>query len=362
MKILCVIDSLGSGGAQRQLVTLAKLFKRRGDDVRFLTYAPFDFFLEDLSSEHIPVYTIPPVSYGRRIYEVRKYIRQGDQDIVLSFLDTPNFLSCFAAIGGKRWKLVISERSNNESYFRGWRYKIQKYFARYADAIVCNSVAARAVWEKYYPGYQSKLATIHNTVMLPSLPVRYTPLKDGKLHLVVAASYRYLKNTDGLIEAINLLTPLEKEKLVVSWYGNIGSGPEGGPAYKAANEKIRRYKLENSLYLYPATKEILTRMAEADAVGLFSKREGLPNTICEAMRLSKPVVMTRVSDYSLLVDGQNGFLCDSEDPASIRDALRSLLRLSAGQLLEMGNASLVKSLDLFDSAVITEKWITLFRS
>lgn len=33
MKILCVIDSLGSGGAQRQLVSLAKGFKEKGNEV-----------------------------------------------------------------------------------------------------------------------------------------------------------------------------------------------------------------------------------------------------------------------------------------------------------------------------------------
>ena len=38
MKILCVIDSLGSGGAQRQLVGLAIGFKERGHEVSFLVY------------------------------------------------------------------------------------------------------------------------------------------------------------------------------------------------------------------------------------------------------------------------------------------------------------------------------------
>lgn len=362
MKILCVIDSLGSGGAQRQLVTLAKLFKQNGNDVRFLTYAPYDFFLKDLSDQDIPVYTLPPVSYVGRLYKIRKYIRRGDQDVVLSFLDTPNFLACVAAAGGKKWKLIISERSNKEDYFKGWKYKIQKYFARYADAIVCNSVSARQVWEKFYPVYLPKLVTIYNTVALPSLSTAYVPLKDGKFHLVVAASYRALKNTDGLIEGINLLTPQEKARLEISWYGNIEADSDGGLAYEAACRKIGLYKLDGVLRLHPATKEILSRMAEADGVGLFSKWEGLPNTICEGMRLGKPIIMTRVSDYSFLVDDRNGFLCDSEDPESIRNAVRGMLRLSEKQLFEKGKASLDKAEELFDSVSIIQKWMSLFQS
>ena len=45
MKILCVIDSLGSGGAQRQIVNLACGLKKKGHDVDVFVYFPeFSFF------------------------------------------------------------------------------------------------------------------------------------------------------------------------------------------------------------------------------------------------------------------------------------------------------------------------------
>jgi hypothetical protein len=45
MRITCWIDYLVSGGAQRQLCTLAVLLKRQGHDVSMVTYHPDDFFL-----------------------------------------------------------------------------------------------------------------------------------------------------------------------------------------------------------------------------------------------------------------------------------------------------------------------------
>ncbi len=45
MKLTCLIDSLGSGGAQRQMAMLAVCLKERGLDVSILTYHPADFFL-----------------------------------------------------------------------------------------------------------------------------------------------------------------------------------------------------------------------------------------------------------------------------------------------------------------------------
>ena len=48
MKILLLIDSLGSGGAQRQMVTLAALLKQRGQEVSFLLYADDGFFQNEV--------------------------------------------------------------------------------------------------------------------------------------------------------------------------------------------------------------------------------------------------------------------------------------------------------------------------
>ena len=48
MKIVCLIDNLSAGGAQRQMVMLAKLLKQNGHDITILTYYPHDFFLQEV--------------------------------------------------------------------------------------------------------------------------------------------------------------------------------------------------------------------------------------------------------------------------------------------------------------------------
>lgn len=49
MKLLFLIDSLGSGGAQRQMVTIAPLLKQQGMDVEILCYYQDTFFIEQLN-------------------------------------------------------------------------------------------------------------------------------------------------------------------------------------------------------------------------------------------------------------------------------------------------------------------------
>lgn len=193
MKILCVIDSLGSGGAQRQIVTLSKLLNDKGYDVSVLCYTNEYFFSEYLEKDDIPIHWVNKSNYIERIFSVRRFIRRGNYDAVISFLDVPNFLNCFAAIGGKSWKVITSERSAKKEVLQSRQGRIFAWFQRFADAIVCNSNNAKEMWIEYYPKYKNKLEVIYNPVILPTISSKYISKRNGKLHIVVAASYQYLK-------------------------------------------------------------------------------------------------------------------------------------------------------------------------
>ena len=102
-------------------------------------------------------------------------------------------------------------------------------------------------------------------------------------------------------------------------------------------------------------------MKKADAIGLFSYFEGLPNTICEGLLLGKPVVVTRVSDVPLMIkEDINGFLCDANDPISISKALSKLLDASAEQLRQMGLRNRTLGQSLFNKEKILDDYEALF--
>lgn len=361
MKILLLIDSLGSGGAQRQIVTLATLLKQRGQEVSFLLYADDGFFQKEVEKLHIPIHLIRTKSYVQRIWQVRKYIRNGKYDAVISFMDTPNFLNNFAAIGGKNWKVITSERSSKEDYLFTKQGKIFGWFQRFSDAIVCNSYNALTMWEKHYPQYKHKLSVIYNPVLLPKITEEYIPKRNGKLHVVIAASYQYLKNPLGLIKAISLLSDNEKEKLSVNWYGEKNVSNGGTRAYDESVSKIAEYKLENILTLNEPTKDIVNKMHEANVVALLSELEGLPNAICEGMMIGKPIVMTKVSDYRELVDTTNGILCDWDKPETIKNALVYMMEQKEDKLLKMGHQSRKKAYHLFSKENIAGKWMNVIK-
>lgn len=361
-KILFLTANLSSGGAERQMVTLARLLKKQGLHIEFLCYSGEDFYSSILKEDAINVHWKISKNYFLRLISVRRFIRKGEYDCVISFLEVANFLNNFSAIGGKTWRIITGERSSKKRTFHSRRGKFFGWFQRYSDAIVCNSYNAKAMWEKYFPQYKDKLSVIYNPVILQEITSEYIPKRDSKLHIVVAASYQYLKNPIGLIKALALMNEEEREEIEVNWYGRIEVIRGNSSAYEESVSLIKEHNLEDVIHLNKPTKEIADKMKEADAVALFSKLEGLPNAICEGMMIGKPIIMTKVSDYARLVDETNGFLCDWDNIDTIKEAVISASNLSKETIFSMGENSKKRAEALFSNEEILSLWIRLIES
>jgi glycosyltransferase involved in cell wall biosynthesis len=65
--------------------------------------------------------------------------------------------------------------------------------------------------------------------------------------------------------------------------------------------------------------------ASFDVFALSSRREGLPNSLLEAMAMGLPVVTTDVAGTKeLVIDGQTGFVIPQGDAVGFADALIAL--------------------------------------
>ena len=73
------------------------------------------------------------------------------------------------------------------------------------------------------------------------------------------------------------------------------------------------------------------------------------------MMLGKPVIMTRLSDYYVLVDVSNGFLCDADNTESTKEAFKAVAKLTKTELEEMGMCSKEKALSMFSKKVVLEQ-------
>ncbi len=360
MKLLCFVDSLNSGGAQRQLTTLAVCFKKRGYDVRFLVYHPHDHFLPLLHEAGIPCQVISPCWHWRRLLEVRRVLRQGWQDVVLTFLEAPCWYAELARLPRQRWGLVAGERSANPGIRAGaGRWLRQGH--RLADLVVANSHTNRLLLHHEWPFLRNKLTTIYNTVDLQHFRPAWEegdgrqPGTEPVCRIVVAARYDENKNMIGVGKA---LLELKRGKcprsFVVDWYGGMPADPS---AYNRAQGFIAENGLTGILNLHQPTRRVGAEYAAASAVGLFSFFEGLPNVICEAMACGKPILLSAVCDAGSLVrEGQNGFLCDPAAPESIANAIRQMVSLNAQERRHMGAESRRMAEALFDEGSVLGRY------
>jgi glycosyltransferase involved in cell wall biosynthesis len=363
VRILCFIDCLGSGGAQRQLVTMAKGLSRRGHEVRFLTYHPGGHFLPELEAANISCVCIPKTGYLRRVCEVRRVLRKGLQDVVLAFLEAPSLYAELAGLPSRKWGLVVGERNAYPDMERGWRRRL-RWSHQFADAVVANSHANRLMLERSWPGLRPKLYTIYNAVDLnrfrPPASPGFGDSSNAPLRMVVVASYQRLKNMMGLAQALQLLRQSGGRGVVVDWYG--ATPPDQKPL-QASTAFVKSHGLASVFRFHPPIREVEAEYQRADLVGLFSEHEGLPNVVCEGMACGKPIVMSDVCDARHLVgDGKNGYLCDPHSPASIADALRRMAYLTTKERLQMGLESRKRAEQLFDAEVIVGRYERILES
>lgn len=363
-KILFIGLDVGAGGAERRMVTLACGLKSRGYNVDILSLGPDDFFMPKLKQHDVAVVWNTKGNILKKIWSSLRYIKRGEYDCVISLLATPNFINCLSGIINKKHIIITGESSafTESQRMRGHgrllRGKFYAWFERFADYLVCNSMHAAELWRNGYPQYGSKIKVIYNPVILGEITSKYIVRRNGRTSLVVAASFQKIKNVEGLIQGIALLDEEDKKRLTVDWYGDQFPGS----SYEVAVEQIRKDNLGDIVHLHKATKQIADVMNQADVVGLFSMFEGLPNAICEALRIGKPIIMTRVSDYNTLVTPENGILCDWDKPETIKDALKEVVNTNNEDLTAMGESSRTMATMLFDNERILNKWIDLIKN
>lgn len=118
----------------------------------------------------------------------------------------------------------------------------------------------------------------------------------------------------------------------VTWL-MTGSGPEAG----RVKARIAKYGLEEAVLAPGIVADVKPYLAAADVVVIPSLIEGIPIILMEAMSLGIPVVASKVGGIpDVIIDGVNGFLCDSGDIAGFSARVQQLcedrqLRMAMGE-------------------------------
>lgn len=353
-RVFCIIDSLASGGAQRQIVGLATLLKQEGYNVKVVTYYDLPFYLPQLQQQEVN-YEYVPCGRGLldRLRKIGHVIKQFNPDVVISYLDTPNVMTCLLNITNRhRWKLIVSERNTTQDLSLKERLKFALY--RFADYIVPNSYSQRDFISKHYPQYDKKCRVITNFVDTDAFNQAERKERNDVLRIIGVGRILAQKNIPILIKALNIVRKQGKQARV-DWYGSKFD------TYEECMNLIRQFNLEDSFEFHESCSAIIPKYQESDLFVLPSIYEGFPNVLCEAMSCGLPVIATNVCDNGRIVQHEgNGYLIPSGDTKALADRLMQFIELSPIQRRAMGDMSRSIAVAMFSKESFVKEYIKLF--
>lgn len=358
MKLTLVCSSLGCGGTERVVSTLANHWSAEGISVTVVTLSQRteDFFQLDgkVRRETLPVAGILPRLLPRGILNVWRFrklrtaIAAATPDCVLSFGDTTNVLTLLAT-RGLRSRVIVSERSDPRHHpiKAGWGLLRKRFYPR-ADALVAQTRPVR----DWLAGFvdPSKLHVIPNPLVIP--PDRpFSELPSERPRLVALGRFTREKGFDLLLRAY-AACPKDPAgwPLVVA-----GDGPDRDALAALAKE----LGIQERVRFPGRVRDPFGLLRSSDLFVLPSRYEGFPNALMEAMSCGLAVLAFDGSSgpRELIQNGYNGLLVPSENVRELAGAMSGLMKDEARRRSLGANAG--ASVQRFRLEEVSRQWLSL---
>ena len=297
MKVLHVITSLRTGGAEKLMVDLLPRLKSKDieNDLCIFNGETTPFY-EDIKSKGIQV-----IDFGERnsvyslknIWHLRKIIK--DYDIIHTHNTSPQFFAAIANIGvGK--SLVTTEHSTFNRRRNWFIFRlIDRLMYNQYKKIICISDKTQSFLTNYITHIKSKAIVIPNGIdvtVFRNSDKKNIQVEGCKYSLIQVAGFRDAKDQDTTIKALKNL-PQQIHLFLV------GDGVRRDEIIKLIN----RENLQQRVHLLGISNEIPSLTKAADVVIVSSHWEGFGLAAVEGMAAAKPVIASNVDGLREVVQG-----------------------------------------------------------
>ena len=312
MKILHVITSLKTGGAEHLMVDLLPELKKMGNEVELLVFdGTRTPFYEQAVAMGIKIHSLAigeSVYSPKHIFSLCRFIRHYD---VIHTHNTACQLfvpitKCLTFGGAK---LITTEHNANNRRRGKWYFKMADkwMYSRY-EKIICIADQTKQNLEAHI-GKKKKIIIIYNGVNTANFlkPINEITNRQNFIITMIAA-FREQKDQDTLIRAMAELPDNYTLQIV-------GDGPRRPILEKLAEEK-------NVEFLGIRT-DIPDILSSTDIVVLSSHWEGLSLSSIEGMASGRPFIASDVDGLHEMVNGA-GVLFPDGDHIALASAIRSL--------------------------------------
>jgi GalNAc-alpha-(1->4)-GalNAc-alpha-(1->3)-diNAcBac-PP-undecaprenol alpha-1,4-N-acetyl-D-galactosaminyltransferase len=349
MKILFVIYSLRSGGAEKVLTMLANHMATLNFDVTIVTFSkekPFYKLNDNINLLQID-HKITKKGLLQKVHflfsKIRlqtKIFKEINPDVIISFITLTNNFSIIAAKLAKI-PIIVSEHTNYKRFYKKPSGIIRRLIYPFANEVVILT----SYDKQYYKKFIENLHVIKNPLILENI---YCNINRENIILAVGTLYD-VKGFDMLIEAYSKIKNKHWKVKIVG---------EGKDREKLQSE-IDKKELTDNIELVGLQKDVEKFYKQASIFVLSSRAEGFPGALCESLGYGcASIAFDCISGPNEIIkNNRNGILVEANNTNKLASTIDNLINNKKQREYLSKNAC--KITDELSIENISNQWINI---
>jgi glycosyltransferase involved in cell wall biosynthesis len=366
VRVLLITGSLGPGGTELAVMTLARELATRGRVApRVVTLGHGGEHADRLRAAGVPVEELGlsggarSIAGLRRLRLIPQMVRHERIRIVHTFLFDADFYGMLAARRGGPWAVVTTRRAIKRGrlmHLLGYRLTNPL-----VDRIVCNSEAVSRFTLHAEGASRKKVVVIPNGVDAARFERGDGATMRRRLGLraddLVVGAVGTIKKVKGQAILFEAMRPLFERRaalrLVLAGEVTRGYGEE-------LRRQVAQVGLEGRVLFPGVIEEVPDLLAALDLFALPSLSEGMSNALLEAMAAGRAIVATEAGGNAECLDGGSaGLMVPPGDVDALGRALERLVD-APDRGRELGRRALARARDEYSLAKMLDRTETLY--
>lgn len=357
MKILHVITSLKTGGAEKLMVDLLPRLKNRGIEIDLLLFDGIETpFKHSVEKAGIKIYEIgkdDSVYSPFKLIKLFAFIKKKKYDIVHTHNTAPQLFAAIVSVFTQCHLITTEHGCSNRRRKWKWYRLIDRWMYNRYHKVICISKKAEENLRKHLGHCKADLLTINNGVDINkyaeatgSAELEQIAPKSRKI--IMVAGFRWEKNQDTLIKALNFL-PFNFHLFLV------GDGNRRGEL----ENFVKTENVSSRVHFLGIRTDIPELLHAADFIVMSSHFEGLSLSSVEGMCIGKPFIASDVDGLREVVDGY-GILFPNNDHVAFANTIKNLD--SDKTLYESVACNCLKRASSFDISTMEKEYYNIYIS
>lgn len=363
MKVLQIINSLETGGAEKLLLETLPLYRKAGIemDVLLLWDDNHSFTLKLKQLNCCKIIVLNNTVNNNDVYalsniiKIKNYLKQYDIAHVHLF-PSQYFVPLANILNGNKTKLIFTEHNTTNNRINNYLFRIvDRFFYKLYVKQVSITEDIKDIFKKKYNLPDKFYRVIENGVNLDLIKEadKYSKsyisnlISENDTLIIQVSSFRPQKDQYTLIKS--LLELPENVKLILVGQGELKSKCE---------DLVKHLELDNRVFFLGQRMDIPELLKSSDFIVLSSKYEGLSLSSIEAMASGKPFLASNVPGLKEVVSGA-GVLFERGNAKEL--AYKILELMNNPMLYEEVSIACQERAKNFDVQVMVDKHIQLYK-